>query len=86
MTDPIVGIDPPPQNQGFICPVVINNTLDVTFALDGIIHLFATDYITKGYIEGMILKDTQHKVTMNFMLVGYIMDSCFGEDEGEEEK
>jgi hypothetical protein len=81
--DPIPGIDPPPQNQGFICDVAINNDIDVTFALDGIIHLFAMDYMTKGWIEGSILKDTQHKVTMNMMLVGYIMDSCFGEDKDE---
>ena len=87
MTDPMIGIDPPPQNQGFVCDVAINHMLDVTLALDGVIHLFATDYMTKGWIEGSILRETQQKVTINMMLTGYIMDMCFGDDEergGEE--
>jgi hypothetical protein len=86
MTDPMIGIDPPPQNQGFVCDVAMNHMLDVTLALDGVINWFATDYMTKGWIEGSILKETQQKVTINFMLVGYIMDSCFGEENSEEEE
>jgi hypothetical protein len=81
---PLFGLEPPPQNQGFIPEMSWNSPAEFTMALHNMYFMFAPDYMNRDWAQRIALKDDQQKTTYGLFITGWIMNLCFGGGSFEE--